>query len=291
MSRAIRLKEYAPCASSRFSPPDWYMNQVNSSFVRKEFVINTDQNGFIKPYADSADSERSIIVLGDSVVESMYMDESLRICAMLDKYVNQQSDHNLRVLNAGYSGATLLHAFNVLLNKIVPLNPTAVVIMTGIVDVDVIERKASFWTNDKWLEPIITLDRDNPSRDNDLTDDLRIQHRFAILNMFKCVSVEFGIPIWFATVPHQQNYNNDWVKTRMSETDFKKTVVGRRFVNNSTRIFCIKNDIPFFDLELSLLDRDDIFYDFFHFNELGGSVAAQAFIDGGLVGHLNEVLR
>jgi len=265
------------------------MDQVNDSFVRKEFVINTDRNGFIKPFADSEDRETNIVILGDSVVEGMYMDESLRMCAILDRLVNQQVDFGVRVLNAGYSGSTLLHIFNVLLNKVVPLRPTAVVVMTGIVDVDVVERKASFWTNDKWLEPIISLDQDNPSRDNDFTSSLHLRDRSAILSLFKAVGAEFNLPIWFATIPHHQIYRSEWIKARISEDDFRRTVSMRRMINDTTRTFCIKNDIALFDLELILMDRDDIFYDFFHFNELGGKIAAQAFMDNGFVGGLNQL--
>lgn len=291
MSRAIRLKEYAPNATSKYYPPDWYINQVNKSFVRDEFVINTDRNGFIKPHAASEDRETNIVVLGDSVVEGMYMDENLRMCAVLDRIVNRLSDVDLRVLNGGYSGSTLLHIFNLLLNKIVPLRPTAIIVMTGIVDVDAVERKASFWTNDKWLEPIISLDCDNSTRDNIFTDDLHFRDRYAILALFKWVAAEFGLTIWFATIPHHQLYLGDWITSNLSEEDFRKVVSRRRAINNTTRTFCIKNDIRLFDLELLLSDRDDIFYDFFHFNQLGGEAAAQAFMEGGLLGAFNDLIR
>lgn len=289
MSRAIRLKEYAPSTTSKFWPPDWYMNQVNETFIRKEFVIRTDNDGFIQPNAYCSKADEALIVLGDSVVEGMYMDECLRLCSILDKKINTGERRELRVLNAGYSGSTLLHMFNVFLNKIVPLRPTAVLVMAGIVDVDAVSKKDSFWSKDKWLEPIISLDSDNPFRDENFADKPHLSHRYALLELFHKTSSEFDIPIYFATVPHLQIYGSDWVKSRITEKDYRLIVNNRRLINNTTRVFCIKNNVPFYDLELSLGDRDDIFYDYFHFNEIGGSVAAQALIDAGLIEALESV--
>ncbi|MGH1590371.1 SGNH/GDSL hydrolase family protein [Methylobacterium phyllosphaerae] len=285
------MKEFAPSTASKFWPPDWYMDQVNNSFVRKEFVINTDQNGFIKPHADCGECRNNLVVLGDSVVESMYMDESLRMCSALDRKINYISQDELRVLNAGYSGSTLLHMFNILLNKILPLRPTAILVMAGIVDVDAVARKASFWSKDKWLEPIISLDSDNPFRDNDNADEPRFQHRYAILALIHKLSLEFALPIYFATVPHLQIYEGEWVSSRITKEEFRNIANSRRLINNTTRKFCIKNDITLFDLELALMDRNDIFYDYFHFNELGGEAAAQALMDGGLVTALRFALE
>ena len=51
------------------------------------------------------------------------------------------------------------------MNKIIPLRPAVVVLMTGTVDFDVALFQASFWSNDCWIEPIFEIGQNNQLRD------------------------------------------------------------------------------------------------------------------------------
>jgi hypothetical protein len=54
--------------------------------------------------------------------------------ASSDDYVRSATGIEVRVLNAGYTGATTPHLFNCFLNKIIALEPLAVVYVASIVD-------------------------------------------------------------------------------------------------------------------------------------------------------------
>jgi hypothetical protein len=60
-----------------------------------------------------------------------------RICSRLQQILAKESGINVAILDGGYSGATVLHSFNTFMNKIIPLRPAAVILMTRMVDFDV----------------------------------------------------------------------------------------------------------------------------------------------------------
>jgi len=123
--------------------------------------IATDQNGFILPEPASKPGCPTVIFLGDSVIEGMFARPETRLCSRLQDILSNEEGVHVAVLNAGYDGATILHSLNTFLNKIVPLRPVAVVLMTGMVGFDVALLKASFWSRDCWVEPTIDLDEIN----------------------------------------------------------------------------------------------------------------------------------
>src|SRR4051812_5268869 len=109
MGRVIRLKEYPPCSTMSNTPPGWYVEEKNSTLPNKAYTVRTDRNGFIRSANDEGEFQRELIVLGDSVVESLYLDEGLRFCSVLQDLLCEQLPGRVRICNAGYSGATTLH--------------------------------------------------------------------------------------------------------------------------------------------------------------------------------------
>ncbi|WP_222597480.1 hypothetical protein, partial [Neisseria gonorrhoeae] len=113
------------------------------------------------------------------------------------------------VRNGGYSGATTLHMLNLFLNKIIPLKPDVVILMTGIVDVDVANLESSFWSRDCWLEPIVDLNANNSWRDQNLLSAPNVADRRRLLDLFSLAARSFGIELWFATIPHLRDESID----------------------------------------------------------------------------------
>src|SRR5436853_4558708 len=128
MPRAIRLKEFPKRAEIVNVPPDWYVAARDSSLVQQAYKINTDANGFILPQPEGNPNSPNIIFLGDSVLEGMFSLPEDRLCSRLQNILATEEGVDVTVLNAGYSGATILHSFNTFINKIIPLRPTAVVL-------------------------------------------------------------------------------------------------------------------------------------------------------------------
>lgn len=236
--------------------------------------MHTDEHGFVKSN-DGPVSERRIVVLGDSVVEGMFVDEDDRLCAKLEALLNRRFQTSLSVLNAGYSGATLLHSFNVFLNKIVPLRPEAVVLMSGFVDVDVGKVRKSFWSTDCWLEPIVDVDADNTARDKDLLGSPDYSDREKLLELVLGAAGIFQVPLIMATVPHRFSRECEYTRrSGISPDEFARELGLRKAVNQQVRQIALRHGIPLIDLEIGLMGNDHIFYDAFHLHAAGSHVVA-----------------
>jgi len=285
--RAIRLKEFPKSTEITHTPPEWYLAACNPSLVKQPYKLATDENGFILPDPVSKPGCPAVIFLGDSVVESMYAHPQTRFCSRLQDILGKEEGAYVAVLNAGYSGATVLHSFNTFMNKIIPLRPAAVVLMTGISDAYVSVVKDSFWCRDCWMEPIIHLEHTNPDMDPDRRSEPSLDDQRRLMTMFAAASRTFAVPVCFATVPHCQVFEGEWVgKMFKSRADFDYVVTPRQRVNDVTRRVAIKEGVPLFDIEADLVHRTDIFYDMFHLNPVGGEAVARSLIKGGFIDKL-----
>ncbi|WP_456734380.1 glycosyltransferase [Bradyrhizobium sp. USDA 3364] len=269
--RTIRLKEYPANISLSHTPSDEYVESRKHSLVRKPYLLETDAIGFIRGSKSPAVAAQSVIVLGDSVVEGMYLDPDDRFCAKLETILRSEKQLDVIVRNGGYSGATTLHMLNLFLNKIIPLKPDLVILMTGIVDVDVANLEASFWSRDCWLEPIIDLNTNNSWRDHNTLSTPTFEDRRRLLDIFSSVARSFGIELWFATVPHRQGEGADPAVER-----------SRLSINETTRAVARAGGHALCDLEAQLAHRTDIFQDAFHLNSVGAEVVARSIIADGL---------
>ncbi|SED81568.1 GDSL-like Lipase/Acylhydrolase family protein [Rhizobiales bacterium GAS188] len=292
MPRTIRLKEFPKSTEISNVPPDWYVNAGDSSLTKQEYKATTDENGFVLPEPVNSKDCPRIIFLGDSVIEGMYARPENRVCSQIQNILKRESGVEVSVLNAGYSGATVLHSFNTFMNKIIPLRPAAVILMTGMVDYDVALVKASFWSRDCWIEPIVDLDQRNQWRDPDKRSEPSFDDQSRMLAMFSAASRIFDLPLWYATIPHRQVYHGEYVaKTFKDRVGFDREVSLRRGVNHATRQTAIREDMPLFDLESNLSDRADIFYDMFHLNAVGGEAVARSLIGCGFAERLQAAIR
>ena len=143
--RSIRLKEYPPGTSVEYTPGEAYVDERNGALVNKPYLVETDAQGFIKGSGSPDQAEYSVVVLGDSVVESLFLDPNERFCAQLEVILRNEYGIDVIVRNGGYSGATTLHAFNTFLNKVVPMKPSVVILMSGIVDIGVASLRSGYW--------------------------------------------------------------------------------------------------------------------------------------------------
>ena len=289
--RFIRLKEFPPFSTIINTPSDLYIAERDSSLIGRPYKITTDQDGFILPRSGGRAHGRKIVIIGDSVVESMYVDPDHRFCSRLEDILCDEWGLEISVLNGGYGGTTVLHSLNVFLNKLIPLRPAAVILMTGIVDVDVAYLRASYWSHDCWVEPIVDATATNTWRDNERLPCPSFDDRTKMLAMFATAGRLFDIPMGFATVPHRQVFSGEYVQKGFGDkADFDRQVDARKQMNDVTRRSALSAGIPLFDLEHELGARSDIFHDMFHLNSLGSEAVARAFVKCG-VGELLGVRK
>lgn len=217
------------------------------------------------------EAAHSVIVLGDSVVECMYLDPDDRFCAKLETILRGEHGLDVAVRNGGYSGATTLHMLNVFLNKVIPLKPELVILMTGMIDADVVSLPASFWSQDCWPEPFVELSEKDAWCDDSRPRAASSADRRRLLDLFSAAARAFGIELWFATIPHRHGDEVDPAKTQ-----------ARLSTNEVTRAAARAGAQTLCDLEVELAERSDIFQDDFHLNRGGSEAVARSLIASGL---------
>jgi hypothetical protein len=263
MQRAIRLKEFEPNSSVLKRPLEWQINGSDGSLADKEYLLQADADGFIRSGLDQAVMGEQVIVLGDSVIECMFVDHGQRLTDNAELELRSLG-FSTAVRNGGVTGATSLHILCTIISKVVPMKPRLVVLASGIMDQDCMLNPESFWTAHPYLTPLRIEPPVAQPEPNYLTD-LQMDHRLAILKTIKTSCAEFGLPLAIATLAHRGN--DDYMTAKMPWVE--RYTARRLAVNSQTREFAISFGLPLIDMEKEFAETTGIFYDQFHLNPQG----------------------
>jgi lysophospholipase L1-like esterase len=140
--RHIILREHNPSTHGFVRVADF---SLTDSLEDKEFKLTLDENGFIAPSKIHETSEYDIVFLGGSTTESLHIDEKNRFPYLVGRHIEKETSKKINSYNAGVSGNNTLHSINILLNKIVPLGPDAVVLMHNINDLTRLILDRTYW--------------------------------------------------------------------------------------------------------------------------------------------------
>src|SRR5690625_4602886 len=94
--RQIRLKEHSLTSEAPWIPSDSYMQITNSSLEQREYKRRVTSDRFLDTGIPTDPHLRNVFALGDSFVESAYVDEDARFIAQAARLVNAN------LLNGGY---------------------------------------------------------------------------------------------------------------------------------------------------------------------------------------------
>lgn len=144
IQRYILLKEYEPLYSVSFVPPPEALRD-SDSLVNKTYYLRVDADGFIMPAKIHRQPEVTLVFLGGSTTECMYMEENHRFPYVAGRLLEQATGRQVNSYNAGISGINTQHCLNLLLNKILPLNPQIVVLMENINDLSTLLYEKTYW--------------------------------------------------------------------------------------------------------------------------------------------------
>jgi hypothetical protein len=154
-NRVIRLREFKPFMSDcSFPPPNNFETLVN-----KKYTLRIDKNGFIIPSERYLHPDIGIVFLGGSTTVCHYVDETYRFPFLVGVLLDNKLKININSYNAGRSGNNSLHSINILLNKVIPLNPQIVVMMHNINDVTTLVYEHTYWNNN--LSKSVIIDMNN----------------------------------------------------------------------------------------------------------------------------------
>ena len=154
-NRAIRLREFKPFMSDcSFPPPNNF-----DTLVYKKYTLRIDKNGFIMPSERYVHPDISLVFLGGSTTVCHYIDENLRFPYLTGVLLENKLGIKINSYNAGRSGNNSLHSIDILLNKIIPLNPQIVLMMHNINDVTTLVYEHSYWNNN--ISKSVIIDMNN----------------------------------------------------------------------------------------------------------------------------------
>ena len=114
-------------------------------------------NGFIKPSKRYADPDLSLVFLGGSTTECMFMEEENRFPYVVGAILERETGKRINAYNGGLSGNNSLHAIDLLVNKVIPLKPRVVVFMENINDLSTLLYEKTYWNKNNVRAPIETL--------------------------------------------------------------------------------------------------------------------------------------
>lgn len=154
--RYIRLKEYRPHSRILLPFPPGHLPYTDNVFTKK-YPIDVDRDGFIKPSRKYAHPDLSVVFLGGSTTECMFVDEENRFPYVAGALLEQATGKKINSYNGGMSGLNSLQCLDILLNKVIPLNPRVVVFMENINDLSTLLYEGTYWSQNTTRAPIETL--------------------------------------------------------------------------------------------------------------------------------------
>ncbi len=154
--RYIKLREPRPRRQMRLQFPKNHLAYTDNVFT-KTYKVDIDENGFIKPSQRYADPDLSLVFLGGSTTECMFMEEENRFPYAVGAILERETGKRINSYNGGLSGNNSLHAIDLLVNKVIPLKPRVVVFMENINDLSTLLYAKTYWNKNNVRAPIETL--------------------------------------------------------------------------------------------------------------------------------------
>ena len=152
--RYINLREYQPFLDVADIPPAKAVREADG-LEKKPYRVRTDANGFILPYHHYAKPDLKVIFLGASTTACIYVDEDSRYPYLVGELLAQQTGKKVTSINSGVGGNNSLHSLDILLNKLIPLKPDAVVLLHNINDLVALIYDQTYWSKNPTRQPII----------------------------------------------------------------------------------------------------------------------------------------
>jgi hypothetical protein len=154
--RYIKLTEYRPLTNFMLPFPRDHQPFTDNVFTKK-YPLNVDSDGFIRPSRKYAQPDLSLVFLGGSTTECMFVDEENRFPFVVGVILEQETGKKINSYNGAMAGTNTLNCIDILVNKVLPLKPRVVVFMENINDLSTLLYEGTYWNKNTWRSPIQTL--------------------------------------------------------------------------------------------------------------------------------------
>lgn len=270
MKRSIRLKEWG-VSEFLLKSPDVDYSRLRRNCPVEDYVIRTNEQGFMLSGNDFnyGDANKTYIFLGDSFVESMFIQENRRFHSLLEKKL-WDSGKKVACYNGGYSGATSLHLINVILNKVIPSNPDIVFYTLPSNDAFALKVESGVWGRSKVASPFV------PHGTGFENVSFGLKDIRSLIKGVHEVLAAFGIRVVFMTFPHRSLYSSGGVMEEKFKTEkrFLSVLYDRVNVNEILRSYCERRCVALIDFEKIIDPFENFSQDDLHLDKVGSEVMA-----------------
>ena len=147
-TRSIILREFDPGQRIYVAPSPLYLEGTDS-LEAKEYLLRIDNNGFIETgnikESKSSDEDLSILFLGGSTTETIYVEEHNRFPSIIERELTARLNINVAVKNGGVSGNNAMHSLLKLIAVGLEGKPDYAVLMHNINDASSLVKTGSYW--------------------------------------------------------------------------------------------------------------------------------------------------
>lgn len=265
IGRFIKLREYRPNLETFERPSKKYMSHAAPSLERKYYKVSTDENGFLNPSNIYADPDLKIVFLGGSTTECLYVDELKRFPYLVGRQLEQILNKKVNSYNGGVSANESLHSLNILLNKVIPMQPNVVVFMHNINDLIVLRSQGTYWYPNSLKSHIQTSKNvftrfELPTTAHSKTEKKLIEAFKKNLRTFIAIAKIHGItPI---------------LMTQANRVSISEDPLYHQF-NQEIRALGKEEGVTVIDLADEIPRTEEMIYDHYHYTENGSILAAK----------------
>jgi len=152
--RHIRLREQSPGSLNFYMPDDYYMSRTDS-LIQKKYRLEIDENGFIMPSIVHEVADLTVVFLGGSTTECIFVDEANRFPYLAGRFLENE-ERKVNSINSGVCSSNSMHSIDILLNKILPFQPDIAVMMHNVNDLNILLYEGSYWNDNPTRSLIVS---------------------------------------------------------------------------------------------------------------------------------------
>jgi hypothetical protein len=237
-NRAIRLREFRPFMVDRSFPSRGI--GIHDTLAYKEYTLRIDKNGFIIPSERYAHPDLSLVFLGGSTTTCQFVGENLRFPCLTGLLLEKKLGIKINSYNASRVGNNSLHSIDILINKIIPINPQIIVMMHNVNDLTILLYEKTYWNNHFSRSPIIDINKELTVKK--FVQNLRDRLIPNIATQIRIMSNRFKE--WLRI---SAKNNDEFAEIRGDRISFNKAEIIRQFEMNLQMFICIcktRNIVP-----------------------------------------------
>ena len=145
LERYIIMRERRPLSNLPQMPAKSLVDLADG-LERRDYPFRGDADGYIVPSQVHAKPDLTVVFLGGSTTECMYMQEEERFPYLVGRQMEKSMRLKVNTLNGGNSGNHTLHSLLVLQGKVIRRKPQAVVLMECINDLNLLMAVGDYWS-------------------------------------------------------------------------------------------------------------------------------------------------